>query len=179
MITLASETDIPRLNLLINSAYRGDYSRKGWTTEADLLDGIRTDEEALRDLMNEPESFFLKYIIEKKIVGCVHLRKDDAELYLGMLTVSPVLQAKGIGKQLLLAAEDEARKRGCEAIYMTVISVRQELIAWYERHGYADTGIRKPFPHDDPRYGLPKMPLEFVVLRKKIWQVRSRRSYAS
>ncbi len=168
MITLADDADIPRLNLLINSAYRGDYSRKGWTTEADLLDGIRTDEQALRDIMNEPGSFFLKYVVEKEIVGCVHLRKDDTELYLGMLTVSPDLQAKGIGKQLLLAAEDEARKHGCEAIYMTVISVRQELIAWYERQGYADTGIRKPFPQNDPRHGIPKMPLEFVVLRKKI-----------
>ena len=168
MITLADDADIPRLNLLVNSAYRGEYSRKGWTTEADLLDGIRTDEQALRDIMNEPWSFILKYVVEGEIVGCVHLRKDDEQLYLGMLTVSPDLQAKGIGKQLLLAAEDEARKRNCEAVYMTVISVRQELIAWYVRHGYTDSGIRKPFPQNDPRHGIPKMPLEFVVLRKKI-----------
>lgn len=164
MIATANDADIPRLNLLINSAYRGDHSKKGWTTEADLLDGIRTDEQALRDIMNEPESFFLKYVIEEEVVGCVHLRKEEEQLYLGMLTVSPDLQAKGIGKQLLLAAEDEARKRDCDAIYMTVISIRKELIEWYLRHGYLDSGVRKPFYG----VGIPKMPLEFVVLRKRV-----------
>jgi ribosomal protein S18 acetylase RimI-like enzyme len=164
MISTANVADIPRLNLLINSAYRGDSSRKGWTTEADILDGIRTDELSLRDIMREQHSFFLKYVIDEQIVACVHLRKDEDQLYLGMLTVSPDLQAKGIGKQLLLTAEDEARKRDCEAIYMTVISVRKELIEWYQRHGYVDTGIREPF-HGT---GDPKMPLEFVVLRKHL-----------
>jgi ribosomal protein S18 acetylase RimI-like enzyme len=168
MITVANNADIPRLNLLVNSAYRGEYSKKGWTTEADLLDGIRTDEQALRDIMDEPESFFLKYVLDETIVACVHLRKDEEQLYLGMLTVSPDLQAKGIGKQLLLAAENEARKRDCGALYMTVISVRKELIEWYQRHGYVDSGIRKPFPSNDPRFGIPKMPLEFVVLRKEV-----------
>ena len=168
MIAVATEADIPKLNLLVNSAYRGDCSRKGWTTEADLLDGIRTDEEGLRDILLEPHSFMLKYVLEEEIVGCVHLRKDDEELYLGMLTVSPDLQAQGIGKQLLLAAEDEARKQNCVAIYMTVISNRKELIEWYQRHGYVDAGTRKPFPSNDPRFGIPKMPLEFVVLRKGI-----------
>jgi ribosomal protein S18 acetylase RimI-like enzyme len=163
MIALATETDIPRLNRLINSAYRGESSKKGWTTEADLLGGIRTDDQALRDIIHDPQSFLLKYVLDGEIVGCVHLRKDDDELYLGMLTVSPDLQAKGIGKQLLLAAEDEARKRNCRAIYMTVISARKELIAWYQRHGYVDTGERKPFRGE----GIPKTHLEFVVLRKE------------
>lgn len=166
MIDIATIVDIPRLNALVNNAYRGDYSKKGWTTEADLLGGIRTDEQALHEIIDDPQSVLLKYVLDNEIVGCVHLRKDDDELYLGMLTVSPELQAKGIGKQLLVAAEDEARKRNCRAIYMTVISERKELIAWYERHGYVSTGERKPFPHDDPRFGIPKMSLEFVVLRK-------------
>jgi ribosomal protein S18 acetylase RimI-like enzyme len=164
MITTASIADIPRLNLLINSAYRGEYSKKGWTTEADILGGIRTDEEDLRSILTDPHSVFLKYEEEGKLLGCVHLRKDGEQLYLGMLTVNPEIQGKGIGKQLLLAAEEEARKQKCGAIYMTVISVRKELIAWYIRHGYVDTGIRKPFRGQ----GIPKMPLEFVVLRKMI-----------
>ncbi len=164
MIAIATLADIPRLNALVNSAYRGDSSKKGWTTEANLLGGIRTDEQALTDIIHDQQSFMLKYVLDGEIVGCVHLRKDDDELYLGMLTVSPGLQAKGIGKQLLFAAADEARKRNCRAIYMTVISARKELIAWYERHGCADTGIRKPFQGE----GIPKTRLEFVVLRKPV-----------
>jgi ribosomal protein S18 acetylase RimI-like enzyme len=166
MISVADVSDIPQLNALVNSAYRGEYSKKGWTTEAGILGGIRTDEQALAEIIQDPLSVMLKYILDDAIVGCVHLRKDDDELYLGMLTVSPELQAKGIGKQLLRAAEAEARKQNCRDIYMTVISERKELIAWYERHGYVCTGERKPFPHDDPRFGIPTMPLEFVVLRK-------------
>jgi ribosomal protein S18 acetylase RimI-like enzyme len=168
VIAVANDADIPRLNALVNSAYRGEYSKKGWTTEADLLGGIRTDEQALTDVIHDQQSFMLKYVLDGEIVGCVHLRKEGDELYLGMLTVSPDLQAKGIGKQLLFAAEGEARKRNCSAVYMTVISVRKELIEWYRRHGYVDTGERRPFPHDDPRFGIPKTRLEFVVLRKDV-----------
>jgi hypothetical protein len=50
---------------------------------------------------------------------------------------------------------------------MTVISVRTELIAWYERQGWSDTGKRKPFPENEP-FGSPKQPLEFIILKKKV-----------
>ena len=156
MVTIATEKDIPELNVLINSAYRGDSSKQGWTTEADLLGGIRTDEEALKEMMQQKNSFILKYSTENKILGCVFLKEEENKLYLGMLTVSPQLQNKGIGKILLAASEDEARKRNCTAIFMTVISQRTELINWYKKHGYADTGEKKPFPENDPRFGIPK-----------------------
>ena len=71
MVTIATEKDIPQLNVLINSAYRGDSSKQGWTTEADLLDGIRTDEESLKELIQQPNSFMLKYEEENKILACV------------------------------------------------------------------------------------------------------------
>ena len=167
-ISIATEADIPQLNVLINDAYRGEHSKRGWTTEADLLDGSRTDEELLRGMMGNEGSFFLKHTVGEEILGCVFLKEENNELYLGMLTVSPELQGKGIGKKLLDASEEEARKRNCHSIHMTVISVRTLLIEWYVRHGYLDTGIRKPFHHTDPRFGIPKQPLEFVVLRKRI-----------
>jgi len=168
MVTLATEKDIAALNILVNSAYRGETSKQGWTTEADLLDGIRTDEESLKQLMHQPNSFILKYEEENKILGCVYLKKEDDKLYLGMLTVSPQLQNKGLGKILLLASEEEARKRNCSAVFMSVISKRTELINWYKKRGYYDTGITKPFPENDPRLGIPKTKLEFIVLEKKL-----------
>ena len=169
MITKATLNDVSELTILVNSAYRGEFSKNGWTTEADLLGGIRIDEERMEELISKPDSVVLKYLNdENKIIACVHLEKHEAKLYLGMLTVSPLLQARGIGKLFLKAAEDEARKQNCTSIYMSVITARTELIAWYERHGYVNTGIKKPFPKHDPRFGLPKTELEFVMLEKII-----------
>jgi ribosomal protein S18 acetylase RimI-like enzyme len=168
MVTPANEKDIPALNILVNSAYRGEQSKQGWTTEADLLDGIRTDEESLSELIQQPGSVILKYEEENKILGCVYLKQEDNKIYLGMLTVSPELQNKGIGKILMAASEGEARKRNCKAVFMSVISVRTELIDWYKKRGYFDTGLTKPFPENDPRFGIPKTKLQFIILEKDI-----------
>ncbi|MFT3934806.1 MAG: GNAT family N-acetyltransferase [Chitinophagaceae bacterium] len=163
----ATIADIPLLNKLVNSAYRGESSKKGWTTEADLLDGIRTDEEGLKKMLSKENAIVLLAKHEQAIVGCVYLEKQLNRLYLGMLTVSPELQGAGIGKRLLEAADDYALKEKLTAISMTVITVRKELIAWYERHGYKKTGETKPFPND-PAFGIPKQPLEFLVMRKTV-----------
>lgn len=167
--SIATEADLFSLNQLVNSAYRGDTSKKGWTTEADLLDGIRTDEEALYKMLYEADSVILKCLNNKnELVGCVYLQKQQNKMYLGMLTVSPLVQAQGIGKELLKAAETYAKAQGCSSIIMTVITARQELIQWYERRGYHQTPERKPFPKD-PRFGIPKQPLEFLVMEKEVW----------
>lgn len=167
IISKAVPADVPQLEILVNSAYRGESSKKGWTTEADLLGGIRIDEEALSDLITKQDSIILKCTDKNTLVGCVHLQKQSTQIYLGMLTVLPGMQGSGIGKKLLLAAEDYARQLNCSAIVMTVISVRSELIQWYERRGYFLTGEKKPFPND-PRFGIPKQPLEFVVMKKQL-----------
>ena len=168
MVVPAKIEDAPILSNLVNSAYRGDSSRQGWTTEADLLDGTRTDAKAIEYLMGRPGTTILKYVDNATILGCVELDRKGDQLYLGMLTVQPDLQGRGIGKELLKAAEIEARRHKCTGILMTVISIRRELIAWYIRHGYIDTGHRKPFEVPDSRWGIPKMKLEFVVLEKKL-----------
>jgi ribosomal protein S18 acetylase RimI-like enzyme len=168
LFSIATENDIAALDQLVNSAYRGEGSKKGWTTEADLLGGIRTDADGLKKMMAGPGAVIMKYTgDENELQGCVFLQKKGTKLYLGMLTVNPELQAKGIGKKLLHAAEEYGRQQSCEGITMTVISVRHELIAWYERHGYAKTGETEPFP-TDPSFGLPKMALEFVVMEKQL-----------
>lgn len=168
-ITIATREDIADLHRLVNSAYRGDSSRKGWTTEANLLDGQRTSEKLLQEMMEEPDAIILKYTDPGygQLQACVYLKNKSGKLYLGMLTVNPELQAKGIGKQLLAAAEFYARQIHASAIEMTVISLRSELIAWYERHGFRKTGQTEPFPAD-PEFGLPKQALEFIVMEKKL-----------
>jgi ribosomal protein S18 acetylase RimI-like enzyme len=162
----AISADIPEMVKLVNSAYRGESSKKGWTTEADLLDGIRTDEDSLKEMMEKPGAAFLKFVDENNnIVGSVYLQKQELKLYLGMLTVSPEIQATGIGKQLLKASEEYAKSIGCSSVIMTVISVRKELIEWYKRHGYKNTGKTEPFP-TDVKFGIPKQQLEFIVMEK-------------
>jgi ribosomal protein S18 acetylase RimI-like enzyme len=168
MITKALQSDISALNILVNSAFRGESSKKGWTTEADILGGIRTDENILLENINEPKTTILKYCEGDDILGMVMLQNQGDSLYLGMLTVAPDLQGSGIGKKLLYASEAFAKAEGLPKIMMTVISIRVELVAWYERHGYVRTGEVRPFPMDDPKFGLPKTFLEFVVLEKKL-----------
>jgi ribosomal protein S18 acetylase RimI-like enzyme len=168
-ILIAKQEDIPALNKLVNSAYRGDSSKLGWTSEADLLGGIRTNEKLLEEEMKKIGNTILKYVNEElEICGSVLLQIKDKKIYLGMLTVSPILQNKGIGKLLLEAAENYALDNQCNAIYMTVISLRTELIAWYERHGYQKTGEIVPFPMNNSNFGLPKTFLEMIVLEKAI-----------
>jgi ribosomal protein S18 acetylase RimI-like enzyme len=168
MISKASKKDIPALNGLVNSAFRGETSKKGWTTEEHLLDGIRTNEELLAESMEEKGTTLLKYVENGTILGMVMLKNQKDKLYLGMLTVSPNLQGGGIGKRLLYAAEDFAKKHQLPKIAMTVISMRQELIDWYKRHGYVLTGETQPFPMNDTKFGLPKQFLEFVVMEKPV-----------
>lgn len=168
MITKATLQDIPALNILINSAYRGETSKKGWTTEAHLLEGKRTTEEELTEMIQDPKNTFLKYTENDQIIGSVLLIEKEHQLYLGMLTVSPELQNSGIGKKLLAEGEKHAKTLGLSSIIMTVVSVRAELIAWYKRHGYVDTGAREPFPSSDIHINVSDKPLEFIFLEKKI-----------
>ena len=163
----ATRADIPQLHRLVNSAYRGDSSRKGWTTEADFLDGIRVDPAGLLEMLENKNAVILLAKLGEILAGCVYLLQQGKKTYLGMLTVDPVLQAKGLGKKILSKSEDWARENNSDKIEMTVITLREELINWYERNGYHRTGEKKPFP-DDPRFGIPKQPLEFLVLQKEI-----------
>lgn len=163
----ATEADVPELTRLVNSAYRGDSSRRGWTTEADLLDGQRTSEADLQASLKKSQAQILTYRVGGQLLGCVYLEQTGQKLYLGMLTVAPDVQTGGIGKRLLAKAEEVGKSLGCQEVTMTVLTQRRELIAWYERRGYQSTGETKPFP-DDPRFGLPKQPLTFVVLVKSL-----------
>jgi ribosomal protein S18 acetylase RimI-like enzyme len=167
-ILKATPSDIPALSQLVNSAYRGESSRMGWTTEADHLDGTRTDEDGLVEMLHHPKSTILKYEESGKIIGCVYLEIQHDKLYLGMLTTTPELQGKGIGKKLLYAAEEHARENNCHFITMNVLTGRKELIDWYVRHGYHVTDEKKPFAFDHPRFGKPKFQLEFIVIEKNL-----------
>ncbi len=167
----ATESHLDSLVELVNFAYRGEGAKQGWTTEAHLLDGQRTDRGAMQEILKEPGSkiFVVVDSSNNSLLGCVNLRWQVSRCYLGMLTVDPRKQGHGVGGQLLQFSEGQAKAWGCKVMYMNVISVREELIAWYERQGYRRTNETKPFPYGNPRFGLPKMPgLEFFVLEKNL-----------
>lgn len=160
----ARSEDLPALHALIESAYRGDSARGGWTHEADLIEGPRTSIDALAALIADPDELLLAVERDGCLIGTVQLSRAGPDAaYLGLLTVEPGLQGGGIGKQVMRAAEAYARDHfGARAIELTAISVREELIAYYERRGYARTGEVRPFPIAlDP-------PLHFVVMRKPL-----------
>jgi ribosomal protein S18 acetylase RimI-like enzyme len=166
----ATVDDIPGIVALVTSAYRGEASRAGWTTEADLLDGNRIDPDVLRADIERPRSRVLLAAREGALVGCAHVAVEDDAGYFGMFAVRPVLQGAGLGRNVLAEAERIARDEwGMATMRMTVIDLREELMAWYERRGYRRTGIKKPFPAVDPRFGIPKRgDLRFEVLEKPL-----------
>ncbi len=166
----ATAADIPMLVELVTSAYRGDASRTGWTTEADLLDGARIDAERLAADIERPRSVILLGEAGGETLACAHVAVEDGAGYFGMFSVRPSLQGQGIGKAMLDEAERIARDEFAQAaMRMTVIDVRDELIAYYARRGYRRTGLHKPFPYGDERFGIPKRDdLRFEVLEKTL-----------
>ncbi|GAA2430557.1 GNAT family N-acetyltransferase [Streptomyces mauvecolor] len=166
----ATEADVEALVPLIESAYRGDSSRAGWTTEADILQGQRTDPEGVRAVITSPGSKLLTVERDGVLVACCQLEHRGDAAYFGMFAVSPALQGAGLGKQIIAEAERTVRAEwGVSEMHMTVISVRDELIAFYERRGYRRTGTMTPFPYGDERFGVPQRDdLEFELLVKKL-----------
>jgi ribosomal protein S18 acetylase RimI-like enzyme len=171
MFRFADARDVAAIVTLVESAYRGDASRVGWTTEADLIDGQRTDVQAVESMLATPGSVMLLAETDGQLAGSCRLdRREDSEVYLGMFAVQPSRQGQGWGRQILAEAERVARRDwGASTMVMTVIAQRQELIAWYRRRGYLPTGEMRPFPYGQDRVGIPKRSdLHFVVLAKPL-----------
>lgn len=166
----AATADVDAIVALVQAAYRGEASRAGWTTEADLLDGQRTDRAEVEALLRGPASRFVLAYADQQLVGSVLLELSPGLSYLGMLSVRPTLQARGVGRALLAECERLVRlEQPGSRLRMTVIGQRAELIAWYERRGYRCTGQRAAFPYGQPRFGLPRRPdLYFEVLEKDL-----------
>ena len=166
---LATKQDIARIVELVESAYRGEKSRVGWTTEADLLDGQRTDYRAVAEIIKTENDVIIVCEQNSRLLASVHLKKMPDYAYLGMFAVKPELQGKGVGKALLQYAEKLSKDWACKYIEMTVITQRLELINWYQRQGYVLSGEKREFPYGDERYGIPRRDdLEMTVLVKKI-----------
>lgn len=166
---IATPADIPALVALVTSAYRGDSSRAGWTTEADLLDGARIDAELLQaDIARADSRIVVIDAATDALLACAHVAIEDGHGYFGMFAVDPKLQGRRTGDALLTECERIAREDWrLPGMRMTVIDLRDALIAWYERRGYRRTGIHKPFPYGDNRFGRPKRDdLRFEVLEK-------------
>jgi ribosomal protein S18 acetylase RimI-like enzyme len=168
-IRRASVEDAVEIAALVNKCYRGDSSRVGWTTEDHLLGGTRTDRNDIERLMTADDSVFLVLVDSDEIIGSVHVQKEGGSCYLGMLVVRPELQGGGIGRQVMQAAENFARTEWqSDRMTMTVFTVREELLAYYERRGYRRTGELKPFVSYGVN-GIAKVDgLEFEVLEKTL-----------
>jgi ribosomal protein S18 acetylase RimI-like enzyme len=167
----ATPADIPALHALIESAYRGEASRAGWTTEADLLDGQRTDAEGIADILADPKQGMLAAWRGEELVGCVLIADRGGGVgYFGMLAVGPTLQGGGLGRRLVKAAHAALAERfGANRVRISVFPQRETLIAWYERLGYRPTGETLPFPYGDERFGRPKRDdLHFIVMERPL-----------
>ncbi len=163
----AQPTDVSAIVALVNSAYRGESSKLGWTTEADLLGGQRTDATEVLALITTEGSLMFLCWHHDQLMGSLHLERQQEAAYLGMLSIQPNRQGLGIGKRFMAQAELIAQQTwGVQKMRMTVITLRTELIAFYERRGYQRTGMFKEFPAS-PSFGIPKVrDLQMEVLEK-------------
>ena len=149
----AELVDAETVAKLINSAYRGETSRKGWTTEADILDGLRTTTAEVGKIIKRKDAFMLIGVYRDEIIATIccewqELAGQDT-VHFGMIAVKPSLQNKGYGKKMIQAAEAMTlREWRVVGFHMAVISIRHELIAFYERLGYIKTGEFKDFPEN-------------------------------
>ncbi len=166
----AASNDLEALAGFVNRAYRGAFAREGWTHEADLLDGQRTDPALLTPMIEAPSAILVARGPDDVIRACVHVVPSRAgTLYFGMLAVDPAEQGAGLGRRMVAAVEARALGLSCAAVEMTVIHLREPLIAWYERLGYRRTGVVEPFPYNELRYGAPRRgDLTLVVLEKRL-----------
>jgi ribosomal protein S18 acetylase RimI-like enzyme len=169
----ATLSDIPALVALVNGAYRGETGKSAWTSEAAFIGGQRTDENFLTELLKSDDKVVFLAVLKQKIVGCVEVElacKDQKVSYFGMLSVAVECQQNGIGDYLIRIAENFAiTELRANCMKISVISIRKELIAYYERRGYVPTGERKSFPYGDERFGLPERPdLEFKIFSKEL-----------
>lgn len=168
MLIPAAHADLREAVALINTSYRGKSSRQGWTHEADYIDGERTTLATLEaDLSANPNARFLLWrdAPDGPLLGCVWLEPhDDGVWYLGLLTVRPDQQDRGLGRAMLSKSEEAVRQGGGSLVEMTVVHVRDTLIAWYRRCGYVLLSETRPFPYGDP----PRGDVHFVVLRKTL-----------
>ena len=167
---IATINDVTAVVKLVESAYRGEASREGWTTEADLLDGQRTDVDEVARLIEHKSSCIILCEKNNELIACVHLLNKRKYAYLGMFAVSPQEQGKGVGRLVLAEAEKRVFNQWhCPVLRMVVISLRNDLIAWYQRRGYKARGEVMPFPYGDERYGIPKRDdLVLTVLEKRV-----------
>ena len=139
---IATPDDAAAIVSLVNSAYRGDFSRQGWTTEADFLDGRRTELKEVLTLMDDAQYLFVIAKQQHTLQASVLLEHTDDVVYLGMLAVNPLQQNQGIGKALLKEAEKIAKQTWqTQCFKLSVLTCRPELIAFYQRRGYQCTGI--------------------------------------
>jgi ribosomal protein S18 acetylase RimI-like enzyme len=170
VLRAAEAADIPAVTALINSAYRGTSSAVGWTTEANILQGRRIDEAGLARAMAEPDTLFLLCFQDGALIGSVQLQKvSEGVGYLGMFVIRPGLQGQGLGRRFMREAEATARQLwGVTRMTMSVIGLREELIAYYQRCGYVLTGERLPFPFEDGLSAALVEGIDLVVMEKEL-----------
>ena len=170
MLTEATAEDLESVARFVNLAYRGASAREGWTHEADLLDGQRTDPALLAEMIVPPSAILLDRDDAEAIRACVQVTlRRDRVFYFGMLAVDPERQGGGAGRAIVTAVEARARDAGCTTIELTVLHLRDTLIGWYERLGYRRTGAVEPFPYGEDRYGKPRRgDLKLVVMEKRL-----------
>jgi ribosomal protein S18 acetylase RimI-like enzyme len=161
-IRMATDADFDALLSLINRAF--DVER--FFKDEDRLDTVK-----LRDYFAKGSFLLLEEESQEEVgdkagalAGCVYVERRGDRVYMGLLSVDPARQKRGLGRRLSAAAEEFARETGARFIDLTLVNLRSELPGIYEKLGYRVTGTA-PFPADQ----MPiTQPCHFICMTKEL-----------
>lgn len=166
--TPATEDDVEALVALVNSVYRGEHSKQGWTTEANILEGKRVDTAWVRDVIESSHSTLIVARRHGAVIGCLQIDIEAPVAHLGLFAVDVVSQTLGIGKRLLQEAEVYAKSNNISTLQLEIIDKRADIILYYERRGFQATGESLDFPVRDDLWRSKVGPLQLLVYRKQL-----------
>ncbi|MGP9538613.1 GNAT family N-acetyltransferase [Brachybacterium sp. AOP43-C2-M15] len=161
----ARASEVPALVDLVQLAYRGEG---GWTTEAHLVDGHRTDADEVGAMLADPAVTLLVAEADGEVLGCCYTRREPAEgagpvrAELGLFAVHPSAQSRGLGGRLLEAQAELLGEDGVGLLMIQVLQSRPELHAWYERHGFTRTGRSVPFAGEADRLKVSDLGMDIM-----------------
>ena len=152
-VRLATPADAARITAVINAAFR--------IAEGFFIDGNRITQSEVEEKLSN--GAFIVSENGDTLSGCVYVELRGERSYLGLLSVDPSCQQGGLGSLLMSEAEKYCRERGSHAMDILIVSLREELPAYYEKRGYVQNGT-SPFPPDVET----RIPCHFINMSKPL-----------
>ncbi len=149
----AHADDSPAIAALVNRAYQ---------VESFFVDGERTNAAEIAE-MSRTGAFLVLEQARGELAAAVFVDSHGDSAYIGMLSVSPDMQGRGLGKRLVRIAEALGEAMGCSSVGLKIVNLREDLGRWYRSLGYEEVGTSEYVRHRPV-----KQPCHFIEMRRRL-----------